>query len=129
MAYVPSRCDTLLIPTGPSGDHLFVITTDACPGGLHVLANFTKVAPGRFVDSACLLSAGEHPFIVQDSYVLYRSAIIQPGTRLSNMVDGWVYRVGQPATEDLTDKILAGFGVSKFTPKFIKSHLQALGLI
>ena len=129
MAYVPARCDTLLIPTGPAGDHLFVITTEACPGGLHVLANFTKIAPGRFVDKACLLSPGEHPFITQDSFVLYRSAMVQPGARLSNMVDGWVYRVGQPATVALTDKILAGFGASKFTPKFIKTHLHGLGLI
>lgn len=129
MAYVPARCDTLLIPTGSAGDHLFVITTEACPGGLHVLANFTKVAPGRYVDDACRLSAGEHPFIVQESFVLYRSAIVQPGIRLSNMVDGWVYRVGRPATVALTNRILAGFGVSKFTPRFIRTHLQGLGLI
>ena len=129
MAYVPARCDTLLIPTGPAGDHLFVITTDACPQGLHVLANFTKVAPARHVDPACLLAAGDHPFIVQDSYVLYRSAIIQPAVRLSNMVDGWVYRNGHPASVELTDRILAGFGVSRFTPKFIQKYLRDLGLI
>ncbi len=129
MAYAPARCDTLLIPTGPAGDHLFVITTDACPNGLHVLANFTKVAPDRFVDDACLLAPGEHPFIIQDSYVLYRSAIIQPALRLSNMVDGWVYKNGYPASVKLTNRILAGFGKSRFTPKFIKIHLQNLGLI
>lgn len=129
MPYTPARCDTLLIPTGPAGDHLFVITTESCPDGLHVLANFTKIEAGRFVDDACLLAEGEHPFIVQDSFVLYRSAIIQPAARLSNMVDGWVYRTGHPTSVELADRILHGFGVSRFTPRFIKTHLQALGLI
>lgn len=129
MPYVPVRCDTVLIPTGPSGDHLFVITTDACPAGKMVLANLSSVKPNRMIDDTCLVAAGEHPFVQHDSFILYRSAQLQSAQRIGNMVDGWVYKNGQPATTELTDRILAGFAVSKFTPRFILAHLRVVGLI
>ncbi|MFD1610854.1 hypothetical protein ACFSCW_03455 [Sphingomonas tabacisoli] len=123
MPYVPARRDTLLIPSGPDGDHLFVITTDACLSGRHLLVNFTKAKPGRHVDDACLLAPGDHPFVTADSYVLYRSARLEPANRLTLLVDGWVYKVGRQATEELTQRILNGFGESRFTPKFVKDYL------
>lgn len=45
------------------------------------------------------------------------------------MVDGWVYKTGQPASVALTDKILAGFGRSQFTPKYVKNYLEKLGIL
>lgn len=123
MVYVPARCDTVMIPTGHAGDHLFVITTDACPAGQHLLVNLTSVRDGRHTDATCIVEPGEHPFITQQSYVLYRAAQIQGANRLGVMVDGWVYRCGQRATDELTDRILAGFFTSPFTPRFVKSYL------
>lgn len=124
MPYTPARCDTLMIPSGP-GEHLFVITTDACPQQQHVLVNFTSVKPRRTIDTTCIVAAGEHPFIEQESYVLYRSAQLQAAQRLGRLVDGWVYRTGAPATVALTDRILAGFAQSPFTPRFVTAHLRA----
>jgi hypothetical protein len=125
MAYVPSRCDTVMIPTGNVGDHLFVITTDACPAGKHLLVNLTSVKQDRHNDLTCILEPGEHPFITQQSYILYRGAQIQGSNRLGAMVDGWVYRSGARASAELTDRILAGFFDSPFTPRFVKNYLAA----
>lgn len=125
MPYLPARCDTVMIPTGEVGDHLFVITTDACPADNHILVNITSIKPGRNVDATCVVQPGEHPFVVNDSYVVYRSAQLLSAQKIGRMVDGWVYRKGQPATEPLTDRILEGFGVSRFTPRFILNHLRA----
>lgn len=123
MPYIPARCDTLLIPSGPS-EHLFVITTDACPMGSHLLVNFSSVKAGRTIDSTCIIEPGEHPFIGHRSFVLYRSAQIQTANRLSTLVDGWLYKPHERATSELTDRILSGFSVSPFTPNFIKSYLR-----
>ena len=123
MTYQPARCGTLLIPTGPAGDHLFVITTDACRDGRHLLVNLSTIRPGTFHDTTCELQIGEHPFVTAPSYVVYRGAMIQPAERLSRMVDGWVYKAHQDATEQLTARMLAGVGASKFTPRHIKNYL------
>ena len=129
MTYIPARCDTLLIPTGDAGDHLFVIATDACSAGQHLLVNFTSIKPGRKIDNTCIIKAGEHPFVTHDSYVLYRSAQLQPAQRIGRMVDGWMYKTHQPATPQLTDRILSGFETSPFTPRFIEKHLKDVGFI
>lgn len=129
MPYSPARCDTVMIPTGDAGDHLFVITTDACPQGKHILVNLTSIKPGRSIDTTCVVQPGEHPFVVRDSYVVYRSAQMLSAQKIGQMVDSWVYRKGQPATEPLTDKILAGFSASQFTPRFILNHLRSNGLL
>jgi hypothetical protein len=128
MTYIPARCDTVMIPTGPAGDHMFVITTQACSQGQHLLVNATSIKPNRFVDPTCVLAPGEHPFIIDDSFILYRAAQLQGANRIAKMVDGWVYRTGQPASEALTDRILAGFRVSRFTPCFILKYLSGIGL-
>ena len=126
MPYLPARCDTVMVPSGPAGDHLFVITTDSCPAAKHLLVSVTSVKPGRHADTTCVLEAGDHPFVEHQSYVLYRNADIQSANRLGNMVDSWYYRRGAPATPELTDRILAGFEVSLFTPKFIVDYLATI---
>lgn len=122
--YLPSRCDTLLIPTGNGGNHLFVVKTDASPQGQHLLANLTGCRPDRHVDTTCIVRAGEHPFVRQDSFVLYRAAQLYMTSHLAKMVDGWVYRPGAPASEALTQRILEGFTLSPFTPGFIVRFVQ-----
>lgn len=105
------------------GDHLFTVVTDPCANGQHLLLNVSSIHEGAFYDDTCVFNGGEHPFIQRRSYVVYRSAQIQPAERIGRMVDGWVYKRHDPATEELANRMLAGVGVSRFTPRFVKEYL------
>lgn len=125
MSFVPARCGTLLIPTGPTGNHLLVIATDACSEGKHLLVNLSTIYSGAFYDDTCVVQAGEHPFVKAPSFAVYRSAMIQTGDRLTQMVDGWVYKAHHDATDALTARILAGALASRLTPRHVKNYLSA----
>lgn len=125
MTYQSKRCDTLLIPTGPTGDHLFAIATDVCANGSHLLLNVSTIYDGVFHDPTCEIEIGEHPFVVRRSYVAYQYAQIQSSARLAQMVAGWVYKIHKPASQELTDKMLAGVTDSPFTPRYVKKYLAS----
>lgn len=72
MTYVPYKGGTLLVPSGPSGMHLFVILTNKCQHGSHLWVSLTSVREGKMHDEASVFSGGEHPFIKRQSYVYYR---------------------------------------------------------
>lgn len=65
---------TLLVPSGPTGMHLFVIITNPCPNGFHLLLPISSVKAGIAHDEACVFDGGEHPFVDRKSFVLYRAA-------------------------------------------------------
>lgn len=121
MPYVPYKNGTLLIPSGNS-EHLFVIVTDVCPAGSHLLVNFCSIKPQVRYDATCIVNPGEHPFIKHPSYMLYRMAEIQPAARLTKMVEGWMYKPGEDATDALVAKIRAGVAASRFTPQRIVDY-------
>lgn len=121
MAYVPYRKGTLLIPTGGT-KHLFVIVTDRCLAGHHLIVNLTTVR-SQNIDTTCVVEAGCHRFIVDRSYAVYRLADIQSAAKLSRMVDGWVYSTHDDASEELSDIILNGVCKSRHTPKRIRNYL------
>ena len=70
--------NTLLVPSGPSGLHLFIITLGPIvlpgygPKPQAVMVSATTIRDGIPHDSACELRAGEHPFIQHPSYIAYR---------------------------------------------------------
>lgn len=128
MPYVPYRGGTLLIPSGPTGDHLFAIATPACAAGLHVIVNITSVPDeGNFYDDTCVIEAGEHPFAKQPSYAYYGMADIQAAERLTRMVEGWVYRKHDDMSDALTQRIEDGILASRFTKRRIKVYYESLG--
>lgn len=130
MPYVPCKKGTLLIPSGSKGGeeakHLFVIVTDACAEHKHLLLGFTSLDKAKPHDPACIVPGGCHPFIDRDSYVLYRMAQIQLGDRLRSMVDGWVYMIREPASDELVEAMLEGVARSRFVPRFVQKYLQGI---
>lgn len=128
MVYTPARCDTLFIPSGPEGDHLFVITTDACTQGKHILASMSRIKEGRRYDPTCILEVGVHPFVRTRSFIAYNHARIEGANRITHLVDGMVWRPSVAATPELTQQILAGYIVSPFTPRFVKAYMRSVGL-
>lgn len=87
---------TLLIPSGPSHDpdrkHLFVILNDACENGLQLLVPINSWV-NSICDDGCILERGSHPFIVRKSYVQYRSARLEPASKLIAGVDEKMFEV------------------------------------
>ena len=122
MAYDPYRKGTLLIPTGGT-KHLFVIATNRCANGAHLIVNITTVR-GPNIDATCVLEAGCHRFVTGQSYAVYRMADIQSAERLGRMVDGWVYSVHDDASEELTQLVYDGVSQSRHTPKRILNYLS-----
>jgi len=129
MAYEPTRKDTLFIPSGPKGDHLYVITTDACGKGMHVLACLCSIKEGQFYDETCLVTVGEHEFVTRDSYIAYNFARVEGGNRIGMLVEKQLWRPDVPASEELTQRILDGYMRSPFTPRFVKAQLRSAGLV
>lgn len=105
--FVPYRRATLLMPSGPANDperkHLFIVLTDPVivtgyPVRHSLLVGISTVQTGMPHDPACLLHAGDHPFIRHRSYVNYRFAKILASQSLVNGV-----RTGVLVPKELLD--------------------------
>lgn len=127
MAYVPYKKGTLLIPSGPQGNHLFAILTDVNADGEHLLVSVTSIKENQKYDVTCTLTAGEHPFIKHPSFALYRLADVQKAEKLVRMVEGWVYRPHQDISDDLLARLSEGVVKSPFTPRRIITFLKQNG--
>lgn len=69
---------TLLIPTG-GANHLHFVMNDPvyCPVlgyDAVLLVNISTVYPDKYFDQSCILKKGCHPFVLRDSWVVYREA-------------------------------------------------------
>jgi len=117
----PARKGTLLIPSGTSHDpdrkHLFVIC--ALNNSDALLATISKWT-NDICDSACILEAGEHPFIVAKSYVLYRKCRIEKCQALEKGVTTVVLIPREPFVDEPFKRICAGILTSTQIPWKIK---------
>lgn len=106
--------NTLLIPSGPSGHHLFILVLGpsvfpdygANTQVIHV--GITTVYDGTPYDDACVLEAGEHPFIQHRSYVAYRHARLDTAAHVATMVESGAWIPREALSPALLEKILAG---------------------
>jgi hypothetical protein len=123
---------TLLIPSGPSHDpgrfHLFIALTapqciDVADPVLFVpMVSLSTLAASRPFDSACLLRAGEHPFVRHDSYVAYGLAICQPLSKLEAGIQRGMYELREPLTPTILERVLKG----ALESKHIKPRIRGL---
>lgn len=124
---------TLLIPSGPqSGQmHLFALMLNPLVADGHgpkphvLLACVTSITAGPH-DTACLLSAGEHPFIVHDSYVDYRFTRFDAVEHVQNCVRNGVFVPREPCTEALRLKILQGALASRRISREFKNLIESV---
>lgn len=111
-----ARGGTVLIPTGPT-DHLHFICCDpvfdARAGSEAVLmVNISSAHPSLQFDSTCVLSRGDHPYLVRDSFVYYRKAgIFRQDNVERSIIDG-TFSTHAACAENVLQRILDGFGVS-----------------
>ncbi|UFW49692.1 MULTISPECIES: hypothetical protein [Bradyrhizobium] len=125
MAYAASRCHAMLIPSGtfedPDRKHLFVVCSDACADGKHVLVSITGWT-NDLCDGTTRLKKGDHPFLYKDSYVFYRKARIEDGSVLTSGIDSGAFVLKEPMDAGLVDLIMEGICASKQTPRKVKKY-------
>lgn len=115
---------TLLIPSGPSGKHLFFVLNDVPPAGELILAPLCSVRgrdgkTKKRVDKTCLLDVGVHPFVRHESYIEYFLLRSDPVAYIQEMLrrDHFVRR--EDASEELVEQIIDGACRSKRVPQRI----------
>ena len=73
MTYQPYPAGTLLIPSGAGGgSHLYIVMTNVCKGGFHLLLSVSTIREKAHHDPTCTFRGGEHAFIKHASYIVYR---------------------------------------------------------
>ncbi|RMX08522.1 hypothetical protein D8I35_05450 [Corticibacter populi] len=88
-----------------------------------LMVSVTSVKPGLKYDDACLLKAGDHPFIRHDSYVYYRDPRIELASKVTENVQigQWVAR--EPCNAQVMARVLDGFQRSRLLPRYVKNLL------
>src|SRR5712692_1043930 len=105
MAWACAACETILIPSGPVGHHLFAILNDPCdfptyPPASCVLAGFTSRHGGHH-DRTCELAAGCHPFVTHESFVNYAQVRMERRDHIEMRVRQGLYRPHQALSPEL----------------------------
>jgi len=122
-----SAGSSLLVPSGPSGNHLHIIlnnptvfegyTSDHC-----VLVGVSTIRNAPY-DETCTIEPGKHSFIVEPSFVTYRHARVETANKLLSFVETQYFIPRDPVDNELLAEITAGIYKSKHTPNFIKQLL------
>jgi hypothetical protein len=118
---------TLLMPSGADGDHLYIVLNEPkqFPGygsqPCVVFVNVSTARQGVRHDETCLLSAGCHLFVKQDSYVVYRSARIERVSHVQRLVQQGVFKPHTPFEEGLLAVIKVGLRSSPFATREFKN--------
>jgi hypothetical protein len=113
-AWQASAGATLLIPSGPAGHHLFVVLCDPvllAGYGPHlqvVLVNLSSIRAGIPHDATCVVQPGEHPFVVQPSYVVYSGMRIYKATELAGYVARGLFAPHHSMSPVVLQRIQAG---------------------
>lgn len=125
MAYVAARCHAMLMPSGTSENpdlkHLFLVCSDACNEGKHILVSITGWT-NDLCDGTTRLKKGDHPFLHKDSYVFYRKARIEEGSILAKGIASGTFVLKDSADAALIDLVRLGLCASKQTPKKVKKY-------
>lgn len=134
MPWMCERGSCLMVPSGPKGDHLFVValgpsTLDGYgPAEQVILVSLTTVRPGLPHDQACVVHPGEHSFITHESYVYYREPRIHAALEVQARVNSGVWRPHDSCSAELLQRIVAGFRKSARLPRAYNEILDSLGL-
>lgn len=112
---------TLLIPSGPQGDHLFfcvlepkVLTRKDCV----LLVPLCSVR-AKF-DSSCIVEVGEHPFVSHKSFIDYRHARVDAVEDIERKLLSKYFKRGDPADQALLTRIQQGLQLSSRVQRHIK---------
>ena len=118
MSFNADQGETLLVPTSPSRNHLFVVVTERDPGGRVLIINFETRK--RITDDTVIIKAGEHPFVTHETSVRYKSARIVDADLLINKVKTGIVESREPCSPELLEKIRLGIMKSPHTSNEVR---------
>lgn len=104
----------MLIQSGPSGAHLYVVVTKRCSAGAHLLLSVTSIRPNRHHDPACALDVGDHGFIRHPSYIEYAKPEQRPAGLIAKLVNSGAYTLHDDVRPEVLARICAGVSSSDF---------------
>jgi hypothetical protein len=127
--FQPKRGSTLLMPSGPSGNHLFVIVTDEVDGEC-LLVSLSTIREGRYHDGTCEVPPGVHEFVTDHSFAFYGHARVERAAHLVKMEEAGVFFAKGDMPAHVVEAICAGIEQSAHTPNFVvrfyKKYLRTL---
>lgn len=131
MSWACEQGACLLVPSGPAEfKHLFVLALGPKQLDGHggqpnvVMVSVTSIKPDFPYDPACVIRAGEHPFITHDSYVYYRDPRVESVAHVQAMVDKAVWQGKESCSPELLERIRVGLLASTRVPRHIKKLLE-----
>lgn len=114
--------DTIFIPSGNSGEHLFVVVT-----GIRIVdrKRMILLAPIETLvaksETSCILNPGDHAFVKHASHIGYRHCRVEDMDRLEAYIETGYYRVNvDPVSSTALQKIREGYRLSNRVPRYIK---------
>lgn len=106
-----------MVPSGPKidGMHLYVIMTNACAKGEHLLISITSVYADKAYDSTCQFFGGEHPQINHHCYAFYKLPERRQVSHIQKCVSGWLFHARDQLSEPHFSRMCAGIAASPFS--------------
>lgn len=84
------------------------------------MVSFTTIRPDIPHDGACVVQAGEHPFIRHPSYAYYRDVRLEPLPHVLQMVQGAVWQPHEPCSPQLLQRLQRGVCASRLVSREVK---------
>jgi len=118
--------DCLLIETYTDEDgnvisHLFIIVLEAQDYTNNtIIVNLSSYDRGAKHDNTTILNAGDHDFIIRESYIVYRKARIRSMNELEELINSGKAQLREPLEENVFQKVCEGILKSSFTPSEVK---------
>jgi hypothetical protein len=86
-----------------------------------ILVNITSTPPaGTPYDKACELAVGDHPFVVNPSFMYYRHAQVVAVDHLDDMIAKAVWPTREDVSSALLARIAAGICASAYAKRELK---------
>ena len=119
-----SKGDAFLIWTPSARDnnrrHLFFCLCN--PNPECILVSISGLTPKS--EQTCILQIGEHPFIIKESGVFYRSPRQETEESINRMIAEGNCIPKDPASNELIEKICQGAHESGFAPMWLSRKLK-----
>lgn len=90
------------------------------------MVGVTTLRPGLPYDPACVLKAGDHPFVQHDSFLAYRYLRVDSLGHAQAMVNSGIWKWQAPCSETLLRAALHGLSQSRLVPRAMKGVLGHL---